>query len=52
MSILQGLSYLTMFSVPYSAERTRLVEVLDHFFRQQPVDSNDDDGDDNKTLDC
>ena len=41
-----------MFSVPYSAERTRLVEVLDHFFRQRPVDSDDDDGDDNKTLDC
>ena len=52
MSILQGLSYLTMFFVPYSAKRTRLVEVLDHFFRQRPVDSDDDDGDDSKTLDC
>ena len=52
ISILQGISYLTMFFVPYSAERTRLVEVLDHFFRQQHVDSDDDDGDDNKTLDC
>ena len=41
-----------MFFVPYSAEKTRLVEVLDHFFRQQPVDSDDDDGDDSKTLDC
>ena len=28
------------------------MEVLDHFFRQRPVDSNDDDGDDSKTLDC
>ena len=28
------------------------MEVLDHFFRQRPVDSDDDDGDDNKTLDC
>ena len=52
ISILQGISYLTMFFVPYSAERTRLVEVLDHFFRQRPVDSDDNDGDDNKTLDC
>ena len=41
-----------MFYVPYSAERTRLVEVLDHFFRQRPVDSDDDDGDHSKTLDC
>ena len=28
------------------------MEVFDHFFRQRPVDSDDDDGDDNKTLDC
>ena len=28
------------------------MEVLDHFFRQRPVDSDDDDGDDSKTLDC
>ena len=28
------------------------MEVLDHFFRQQIVDSDDDDGDDSKTLDC
>ena len=28
------------------------MEVLDHFFRQRPVDSNDNDGDDIKTLDC
>ena len=28
------------------------MEVLDHFFRQRPVDSNNDDGDDSKTLDC
>ena len=28
------------------------MEVLDHFFKQQPVDSDDDDGDDSKTLDC
>ena len=28
------------------------MEVLDHFFRQQPMDSDDDDGDDSKTLDC
>ena len=28
------------------------MEVLDHFFRQQPMDSNDDDGNDSKTLDC
>ena len=41
-----------MFYVSYSAERTRLVEVLDHFFRQRPVDSDDDDRDDSKTLDC
>ena len=52
ISILQGISYLTMFFVPYSAEKTKLVEVLDHFFRQRPVDSDDDDGDDNMTLDC
>ena len=52
ISILQGTSYLTMFFVLYSAERTRLMEVLDHFFRQRPVDSNDDDGDNSKTLDC
>ena len=50
MSILQGLSYLTMFSVLYSAERTKLVEVLDHFFRQRLVDSDDDDGDDTGLL--
>ena len=52
ISILQGISYLTMFFVLYSAEKTRLVEVLDYFFRQQPVDLDDDDGDDIKTLDC
>ena len=28
------------------------MEVLDHFFKQRPVDSDDDDGDDSKTLDC
>ena len=28
------------------------MEVLDHFFRQRPIDSDDDDGDDSKTLDC
>ena len=28
------------------------MEVLDHFFRQRPVDLDDDDGDDSKTLDC
>ena len=27
------------------------MEVLDHFFRQRPVDSDGDDGDDSKTLD-
>ena len=50
--ILQGKSYLTMFFVPYSAEKTRLVEVLDHFFKQRSEDLDDDDGDDSKTLDC
>ena len=29
-----------------------MVEVLDHFFRQRPMDSDDDDKDDSKTLDC
>ena len=33
ISILQGISYLTMFFDPYNVEKTRLVEVLDHFFR-------------------
>ena len=28
------------------------MEVLDCFFRQQAVDSDEDDGDDSKTLDC
>ena len=28
------------------------MEVLDHFLRQRPVDSDDDDEDDSKTLDC
>ena len=32
--------------------KTRLVEVLDHFFTQRPIDSDDDDGGDSKTLDC